>query len=116
MMDMIERRMSIMRESEEDKEMTWETLIDYTFNEELGITDFEVRFKGSYTWESPRERELVFSFLCIRYNRIHIDNDEVETGRFWNPQEIEEGISQNLFTPNLIYEYQTFFSSPFSKK
>lgn len=39
MMDMIERRMSIMRESEEDKEMTWETLIDYTFNEELGITD-----------------------------------------------------------------------------
>lgn len=84
--------------------------------EELGITDFEVRFKGSYTWESPRERELVFSFLCIRYNRIHIDNDEVETGRFWNPQEIEEGISQNLFTPNLIYEYQTFFSSPFSKK
>ena len=23
--------------------------------EELGITDFKVRFKGSYTWESPEK-------------------------------------------------------------
>lgn len=74
--------------------------------EELGITDFEARFLGNYIWESERERELVFSFLCIRYDRIHIDNDEVDEGRFWSPREIEAGIGQNLFTPNFIHEYR----------
>lgn len=46
--------------------------------EELGITDFEARFLGHYIWESPREREFVFSFLCTRYNQIRIANDEVD--------------------------------------
>lgn len=78
--------------------------------EELGITDFEARFLGKYIWESPRERELVFSFLCTRYNQIHIDNDEVDEGRFWSRQEIDEGIRQNQLTPNLIHEYQLLLS------
>lgn len=73
--------------------------------EELGITDFEARFVGSYIWESSREKELVFSFICTRYNTIHIDNDEVDEGRFWNKTEIEKGIRANLLTPNLIHEY-----------
>lgn len=73
--------------------------------EELGITDFEARFMGSYIWESPREKELVFSFICTRYNTIRIDNDEVDEGRFWNKTEIEKGIQANLLTPNLIHEY-----------
>ncbi len=74
--------------------------------EELGITDFEACFLGNYVWESERERELVFSFLCTRYDRIHIDNDEVDEGRFWSSREIQAGIGQNLFTPNFIHEYQ----------
>lgn len=78
--------------------------------EELGITEFEARFLGNYIWESSRERELVFSFLCTRYNRMHIENEEVEEGRFWNPQEIEEGIRQQLLTPNFVHEYQHILS------
>lgn len=74
--------------------------------EELGITNFEARFLGNYVWESSCEQELVFSFLCTRYNHIHIDNDEVDEGRFWNRQELEEGIKQNKLTPNLIHEYR----------
>lgn len=84
--------------------------------EELGIRDFEARFNGSYLWESPREKELVFSFLCTRYDRIHIDDDEVDSGRFWSRQEIKEGIARNLLTPNFIHEYQTFFHTGFSEK
>lgn len=75
--------------------------------EELGITDFEAKFIGSYLWESQHEKELVFSFLCTRYNTIKIDNDEVDEGRFWSRQEIEKGIYDNLLTPNFIHEYQT---------
>lgn len=75
--------------------------------EELGITNFEVRFNGSYLWESPREKELVFSFLCTGYDRIHIDNEEVDEGRFWTKREIEAQLRKEIFTPNFIYEYHT---------
>mgnify|MGYP001355430226 CR=1 FL=1 len=40
--------------------------------EELGITKFKARFLGSYVWESSRERELVFPFLCTSHDAIHI--------------------------------------------
>lgn len=73
--------------------------------EELGITNFEARSLGNYVWESPREKELVFSFLCTRHSAIHIDNDEVDEGRFWSKKEIEDGIRQNLLTPNFVHEY-----------
>ena len=76
--------------------------------EELGITDFEARFIGNYVWESPREKELVFSFLCTRYDHIIIDNDEVDEGKFWSKQEIENGVSQDLLTPNFAHEYDQF--------
>lgn len=84
--------------------------------EELGITRFEARFLGSYVWESPRERELVFSFLCTRYDRIRIDNDEVDEGRFWSAEEIREGIRQNLLTPNFVHEYNTLLAGKTSPK
>lgn len=75
--------------------------------EELGITAFEAKPLGNYIWESPREKELVFSFLCTKYDKITIANDEVDEGRFWSSREIEKGIGQELFTPNFEHEYQT---------
>lgn len=75
--------------------------------EELGITGFEARFMGSYIWESPREKELVYSFLCTRYNRIDIRNEEVDEGRFWTLAEIEAHLEDGIFTPNFIREYRT---------
>lgn len=74
-------------------------------SEELGITDFEARFLGSYVWESPHEKELVFSFLCTRYQQMNIANDEVDEGRFWSRKEIEQGIVNRIITPNFIHEY-----------
>lgn len=75
--------------------------------EELGITDFEARFIGNYVWKSPREHELVFAFVCTRHSPIHIDNDEVDEGKFWNRKEIENGIATGQLTPNLAHEYTT---------
>lgn len=76
--------------------------------EELGITDFEARFIGSYVWESSREKELVFSFCCNRYNQIDIHNDEVDEGRFWSAGEIINNQEKDIFTPNFIYEYKKY--------
>ena len=74
--------------------------------EELGICDFDAHFIGSYIWESERERELVFAFLCTRYDAIHINTDEVDEGRFWSRWEIEKGIQENKITSNFAHEYQ----------
>lgn len=83
--------------------------------EELGITEFEARFNGSYLWESPREKELVFSFFCTRYNRININNDEVDEGRFWPIAEIEAHLDKNIFTPNFIHEYRQIIAPQLRK-
>lgn len=83
--------------------------------EELGITNFEARFIGNYVWESPREKELVFSFLCTGYDHIRIANDEVDEGKFWNAAEIEQGIAQNRLTPNFIHEYRTLLKDLFKE-
>lgn len=74
--------------------------------EELGITKLNARLIDNYIWETAREKELVFSFLCTGHDKIHIANDEVDEGRFWSKQEIENGIRQNLLTPNFIHEYK----------
>lgn len=78
--------------------------------EELGIRDFQARFIGNYLWESPREKELVFAFLCSKYDGIRIDNDEVDEGRFWSKKEIEEGIRNETVTPNFAHEYRLLLS------
>ena len=65
-------------------------------SEELGITDFEARFLGNYVWESPRERELVFSF-------------------FWTLQELAEGMEKNKLTPNLVHEYRLLLKPLFNR-
>ena len=78
--------------------------------EELGITDFQAQFIGSYLWESPREKELVFSFICSRHNEIRIDNDEVDEGCFWSKKDIEQGIREENVTPNFAYEYHLLLS------
>ncbi len=87
-----------------------ETALKRETFEELGITNLEAQFLGSYVWESSRERELVFSFLCRHYDHIHIDNDEVDEGRFWSIDEINEAIHKDLLTPNFIHEYKLLLS------
>ena len=52
-----------------------------------------------------RERELVFPFLCTSHDAIHINNDEVDEGRFWSRKEIEQNADANIFTPNFLHEY-----------
>lgn len=84
--------------------------------EELGITRFNARFIRSYVWESPVEKELVFSFLCSEYDTIRIDNDEVDDGRFWPAGEIEKNLENPVFTPNFKHEYRTLLKDILTPK
>ena len=73
--------------------------------EEIGLSEFEARFIDKYIWESDIERELVFLFITKTSKKLQSINDEIEDGKFWSFQEIEESLNKNIFTPNLEHEY-----------
>jgi isopentenyldiphosphate isomerase len=82
--------------------------------EELGIKEFIFKLNKKYIWESSRERELVYSFTGTTEDKIIIDDDELDDGRFWTIQEIKGNIGTGVFTPNFEYEFQSFYSPPCS--
>jgi len=74
--------------------------------EELGLKAFSFRFLKKYIWESPRERELVYSFTGTSDSEPVIDKNEICDGRFWKIREIKDNLKNDLFTPNFIYEFK----------
>lgn len=78
--------------------------------EELGLKEFSFRFLKKYIWESPRERELVYSFTGTSGNNPEIDNAEVCDGRFWTIDEIENNLESDIFTPNFVHEFKTILN------
>ncbi len=72
--------------------------------EELGITDFQPEVITSYVFESPREKELVYSYKTV-YEGVIAPSDEVADGRFWSIQDIKANLGNNTFTPNFEKEF-----------
>lgn len=79
--------------------------------EEIGINWVNHKLIGKYVWESPRERELVYSFTTISEEKPLININEIEEGRFWSMEEIKNSIGKNIFTPNFENEFRRFFLS-----
>ena len=73
--------------------------------EELGLTDLGTKFIGKYIWESPREKELVYSYSAISDVIPEINPDEIEEGKYWNTADIESSLCKGIFTPNFEYEF-----------
>jgi isopentenyldiphosphate isomerase len=79
--------------------------------EELGIKDFKFKLKKKYIWESPREREFVYSFTGTAEKIPSINPAEIDEGRFWSQQEIEDNLGKDIFTPNFEHEFKMLFIS-----
>ncbi len=75
-------------------------------SEELGIKDFNPVFAFRYVFCSPVERELVHTFRTIYDNEIFPDASELDGGKFWTIQNIEENTGKEIFTPNFESEFQ----------
>lgn len=80
--------------------------------EELGLKDFNFQFKKKYIWESPRERELVYSFTGTSVEIPIVNQDEIEEGKFWSLQDIKDNIGKGIFTPNFEKEFLMITPSP----
>jgi len=74
-------------------------------SEEIGLRDFNPVYLRSYVFESEVERELVNVFAAVGRYDLKPDMDEVEEGRFWRMDEIEENLGKSLFTPNFEGEF-----------
>ena len=73
--------------------------------EELGLKDFKYQFIQKYIWESPLERELVYSFTGNIEEIPVLNFHEIEAGKYWPLQEIRENIGKEIFTPNFEFEF-----------
>lgn len=80
--------------------------------EEIGIelseSLEEVSALTHYVFESARERELVNVFCLVTTERPR-PTDELDGGRFFSPEEIQQRIGTDFFTPNFEQEYQRVF-------
>lgn len=85
-----------------------ETIEDALFREvreEIGLKNFQPQFINRYVWESPLERELVFSFITVSDFKPVIDRVELDDGKFWTIDEIRRNIGKGVFTPNFENEF-----------
>ncbi|HUX95002.1 MAG TPA: NUDIX domain-containing protein [Bacteroidales bacterium] len=73
--------------------------------EELKLSDLQTEFIGRYIWESPREKELVYSYSALSDDNPEINPDEIEDGKYWQVEEIKSSLGKDIFTPNFEYEF-----------
>ena len=74
--------------------------------EELGIHNFVPEKITSYIFESNIEREYVNVFATVYNGDVNPSKDELDGGRFWTLEDIENNIGQKVFTPNFEREYR----------
>ena len=75
-------------------------------SEELKFTEYNPIWLGNYVFHSNVECELVNIFAAVGNFTPQPDLDEVEEGRYWPMEEIEENIGKSIFTPNFESEFR----------
>lgn len=73
--------------------------------EEIGITNFEPNLIAKYLWQSDIETELVFCFVANYNGQINICSSELSDGKFWTKKQIQENMSNGIFTKNFEKEF-----------
>lgn len=76
--------------------------------EEIGIDIQYAEMLGRYVWKSSLEQEMVYAYLTHYNGTITPHPEELDGGRVWSFQEIEEALGTGVFTPNFEHEYQLF--------
>ena len=74
--------------------------------EELDFTNFTPHHLFSYIFESDREREMINAFVTTTtLDSFAYDPEEVDDGKFWSLQEINDAIGKGILTPNFEMEF-----------
>lgn len=81
-----------------------ETALFREVREEIGIENFEPRFLTRYLFESEREKELVYVYSAVYDGEVR-PSDELDGGKFWNIEEIDDAMGKSILTPNFELEF-----------
>lgn len=87
---------------------TFEEAVHREMKEELGIEDTSARHLYDYWLRNEIETEFVRTHICIYDEKIKINTDEIDEGRFWRLSEIESNLGSGIFTPNFEREYEKY--------
>jgi isopentenyldiphosphate isomerase len=82
-----------------------ETAVSRELREELGITDGSPQYLYHYLWRSPVESELIRSYRLMHSGPFVLQPEELDDGRFWSVEEIEDQLGNSVFTPNFEFEW-----------
>ncbi len=93
---------------------TLEQGLEKEVREEIGITKADFQFVKKYVWESDVERELVYLFFAKTEQKIIINKNELDDGRFWPFAEIKKNLGKDIFTPNFEVEFKNDISLNFT--
>ena len=74
--------------------------------EELKFTDFNPIYLQTYEFESAVEREMVNVFAAVGTYELSPDLDEVDEGRWWSIEDIDQALGKNILTPNFESEFK----------
>ena len=74
--------------------------------EELRLMEFNPIHMETYEFESSIEREMVNVFAVVGSYELKPDPEEVEDGRWWDVEEIDNAIGKGVLTPNFESGYQ----------
>ncbi len=91
---------------------TIEEALERELMEELGIQVCEARpeFLYSFMYTNGFETEMVFTYTTEWNGPIEIQEEEIEQGRFWSREEIEEKLQTQTFTPHFKEEWKSYNS------
>lgn len=74
--------------------------------EEIGLENINFQFIKNYVWETDVEKELVYMFFAQTDKTPIPNKTELDEGKFWSKNEINNNLSEDIFTPNFIYEFK----------
>lgn len=75
--------------------------------EEVGLECFKAEHLARYVFQSPRERELIYVYRTVTA-AAPVPSEELDSGRFFSPEEIAARLGKDFFTPNFEQEWRRF--------
>ncbi len=77
-------------------------------SEEIGLNPVTIFNLGRYLWRSKLENELVFSFAVFYSGGLTPHQEELDGGKAWTFQELDDAVGKELLTPNFEREYAKY--------
>ncbi|MBI5103233.1 MAG: NUDIX domain-containing protein [Nitrospirae bacterium] len=78
--------------------------------EELGVSGCSPDYLYSYIYSDDRESELVNTYRCFLNGPVHFNKDEIDEVRYWDIDEIRQGLGAGMFSDHFEKEIRTYLA------